>query len=125
MAESVAAIRISFVAHQTQRYPTAGDWFPAGDTLVVRVSRTADPRHQTLVAIHELVEAVLCLHDGVTADAVDAFDMGAGAGLTDPGDCPDAPYHGQHLIASAVERVMASALGVEWGTYEAALDALA
>ncbi|MDA8249424.1 MAG: hypothetical protein M0Z28_09605 [Rhodospirillales bacterium] len=124
MTRRIEGIRIEFIDHAAQRYPTAGDWFFDGDVLVIRVSRTADERHQQLVAMHELAEALICVRDGVTAEAVDAFDMGPGATLADPGNSPDAPYHAQHMVATAIERVMASALGVEWGDYDAALEGL-
>lgn len=122
--QPIESVLIEFIPHADQRYATCGDWLYDGARLVLRISRTADPRHQQLVAVHEMVEALLCHRDGVTQAAVDAFDMGPGAMLTDPGASPDAPYHAQHMVATAIERVMASALGVEWDAYEAALDAL-
>lgn len=124
MRKHIGGIRIEFIDHDAQRYPTAGDWYFEGDTLVIRASRTADERHQQLVAVHELTEALACNQDGVMAEAVDAFDMGPGATLDDPGNSPEAPYHAQHMVATAVERVMASALGVDWNDYDAALGRL-
>ena len=121
---AIAAIRIEFIDHANQRYPTAGDWLYEGDVLVLRISRTKDERHQQLVAIHEMAEALICNQDGVTAEAVDAFDMGPGEALADPGASPDAPYHGQHMIATAIERVMASAMRVDWREYDMALERL-
>lgn len=122
--QPIESVLIEVIPHADQRYATCGDWLYDGTRLVLRISRTADPRHQQLVAVHELIEALLCHRDGVTQADVDAFDMGPGATLADPGTSPDAPYHAQHMVATAIERVMASALGVEWDAYEAALDAL-
>ena len=67
-----------------------GDGIPdrTGTTLLVRVSVMLDERHQQLVAVHELVEALACNVDGVSPEAVDAFDMGPGADLDEPGNSP-------------------------------------
>ena len=50
--------------------------------------------------------------------------MGPGKDLDDPGNTTAAPYHGQHMTATAIERVMASAMRVDWAEYDAALMAL-
>ena len=46
--------------------------------------------------------------------------MGPGVGkdLDDPGDDPRAPYHLEHLTASAIERRLALELGVSWDAYK-------
>ena len=80
-----------------------------------------DARHQQLVAVHELVEALACNVAGVTQEAVDEFDMGAGSVLEEPGMDPAAPYHQQHIAATVVEMVLASVLGVDWAEYDVAV----
>jgi hypothetical protein len=40
----------------------------------------------------------------------------------DPGDDPAAPYHREHVIANALERVVAILLFVKWSTYNRTLD---
>ena len=123
---TINRIVIEFVPHSEQRYVTVGDWLYDGDTLILRISRTIDARHQQLVAMHELVEALACNVDSVTQQAVDEFDIhGEGTTLDEPGDSPKSPYHDQHMIASAVERIMASALHVDWRNYVKALDDIA
>ncbi len=68
-------ITIETIPHDQQRYPTVGDWQWTGpDELVVRVSEMGDWRYNAAVAVHELVEVLLCKQDGVTEAAVDAFD---------------------------------------------------
>lgn len=124
MAQLINKITIEFIPHKTQRYDTAGDWRFEGDELLISISRTDNPLHEQLVAIHEFAEVLICNNDGVTQRAVDEFDMGAGKDLPDPGNSPEAPYHGQHMVATAIERVMASALRVDWAEYDAALMAL-
>lgn len=43
---------------------------------------------------------------------------------SEPGDCPHAPYYDQHLDATAVERKLATVLGVDWLSYEMAINTL-
>lgn len=116
-------IRIEFVPSKDQRYDTIGDWyFDAAGDLVIRVSND-DPffpteDEQVLVALHELVEVLLCRKRGITQDMVDEFDMrGAGAEYckeegTEPGDHPEAPYRREHRFAMIVEHLMAHELGL-------------
>src|SRR5690242_16257207 len=55
----------------------SGDWYIEPDgTLHITVTAPdlSDPE-ATLVAVHELVEAILCTRAGVTAAEVDAFDQ--------------------------------------------------
>lgn len=110
-------IVIETIPHKEQRYDTCGDWWREGDTLHVRVSRMDDPRHEHLVAVHELVEAILCENDGVKAQKVDDFDFKY-SGLGEPGDDALAPYQAQHCFATSVERMLCAAMGVKWANYE-------
>jgi hypothetical protein len=80
-----------------------------------------DERHQQLVAVHELVEALACNVDDVSPESVDAFDMGPGAELDEPGNSPEAPYHAQHMMATEIEKRLAEALHVAWDEYDAAV----
>jgi hypothetical protein len=118
----VNRIVVYFIPQEDQRYPTVGDWLISDDgTLTVLVSKMPDNRHELLVAVHELVEALACNAAGVTQEAVDAFDMGPGAALDEPGDCPAAPYFSQHQVATEVEMLLAAAMGVSWSEYDAAV----
>ncbi len=117
-------IRIGTVAHSHQRYDTVGDWHgnTPGNTSIV-VSELSDWRYEFLVGLHELVEATLCQARGVTDEAVTAFDKEY-IGDDEPGDDPRAPYFNEHMFATAVERMVASELGVSWDDYDAALKEL-
>lgn len=117
-------VKIEIIPHEQQRYPTVGDWLfePNGD-LTIRVSKLSDWRKEMLVAIHELVEVVLCKHDGVAQETVDKFDITYEKDRKDgnddePGDDPGSPYMEQHCVATGVERVLAARLGVCWRQYE-------
>src|ERR1700761_1579070 len=129
-------IVIETIPHAAHRYPTVGDWWRDPDgTLRIRVSRFSahipaplgNPDNEYfafLIALHELIEVTLCERRGITQEAVDAFDMATTAHdspwADDPGNCPEAPYHKEHVFAECIERLMARELGVNWQLYEAA-----
>lgn len=117
--DAIKGIAISFIDQKDQRYPTVGDWFfdDAG-WLQIRVSKMEDPRYQLAVAFHEFVEAVTCTQAGITPAQVDEFDMGEGSDLDEPGQSIRAPYHKEHLLATAMERRLINHMGVNWDTYD-------
>lgn len=126
-------INIQTIPHDDQRYETCGDWwYDDDDVLQIRVSDLGDWRYEALVAVHELVECVLCKHAGVKQEQVDEFDIqyelmrskGYHEPEDEPGDDPKAPYSYQHCVATGVERILATLLGVTWKVYESAIEAL-
>lgn len=123
-------IVVETIPHDKQLYPTAGDWrFDSNGDLLIRVSQLSDWRREALIAVHELVEVLICKHKGVTTEEVDKFDMAfeknrAEDNDDEPGDDPKAPYVHQHCIATGVERILAAELGVSWKEYEDELNAL-
>lgn len=115
------------------RYPSAGDYLTdETGCLEVWVASLPDHRYEFLVAIHEIIEATLCRDAGVTDAEIDAFDMqyeadralGHHSPDSEPGDDPGAPYRRQHLMATAIEKMLAAAMGVDWRAYEEAIGAL-
>lgn len=123
-------ITIETIPHEKQRYPTVGDWeWIDNESLSIRVSELGDWRYNALVAIHELVEVLKCKHDGVTQESVDKFDIEyeksrAEDDDSEPGDSPQSPYKEQHCLATGIERILASALGVDWKDYDEVIMAL-
>ena len=124
-------IEISSIEHSKQRYPTIGDWYydPVSATLVIKVSHMQDRRHMLLVALHELIEVILCEHRGITQQMVDKFDTQFEEyrhpdNFDEPGDDTQAPYKREHCFATGIERLLASELQVDWKTYEQELDRL-
>jgi hypothetical protein len=115
-------IHIIKVTKDQMRYDTAGDWYydEAGD-LVIKVA-TDFPEfptndHHNLVALHELIEVLLCRKRGITQQMVDDFDMGPGSYDVIPedeesGDQPGCPYGKEHRFAMIVEHMMAHELGL-------------
>lgn len=113
-------IVIQPLPHALQRYATVGDWqfAPRGNILSIRVSRMRDERAVWAVALHEMVEALLCNAAGVSQEEVDQFDFGF-LGEGEPGDDPAAPYAPQHAVATEIERIFVRAVGLGWEDYEA------
>lgn len=109
-------INVRTISHEDQRYPTCGDWWVHNGSLEVRVSYMGDLLHENLIAIHEIVEALLCLKSGISEESVTAWDK-AFTGSGEPGDDPAAPYYDQHVKATAIERTLADMLGIDWETY--------
>lgn len=128
-----ADITVTVIRHENQRYETVGDYVTNADgCLNVAISRLPDWRHVRLIAIHEIIEATLCKASEVTDGEIDQFDMqfeadralGRHGKNDEPGDDPRAPYRKQHLMATAIEKMVAAAIGVDWKTYEQAVIAL-
>jgi hypothetical protein len=119
----IRSVGIFFIVPKNMRYRTVGDWFlnVPRDYLVIQVTDTGNWKYNVLVAVHELIEAILCLHDGVTEKQVNKFDL-EHQDDDDPGTHPKAPYHKQHLIAMGIEMTLAALLGVKWRVYEETLD---
>lgn len=118
-------IRVGTRPHATQKYDTAGDYEELKGVWYVDVSELPDWRMEFLIAIHELVEMACTKHNGVPWKDIDHFDIeGGGKDHPDPGSLETAPYHKEHMAAEQIERKVAELLGVEWETYNQALDAL-
>lgn len=131
-------IVIETIPHDQHRYPTIGDWWRDPDgTLQIRVSEfpkhwsrgaVIAAKHEFLIALHELIEVTLCEDRGITEARVTTFDLQHTAPddpwVDDPGLCPDAPYHQEHVFAECIERLVAQQLGVNWQDYERACLAL-
>ena len=123
---------IETIPHDQQRYDTVGDWsWEDVETLCIKVSaEMPDIRMSFLVAIHELVEALQCRHDGVTEKEVDEFDLDPETMRyckefdIEPGDHPISPYRNQHCLATGVERILCSTFGLNWAEYEDSLNEL-
>jgi hypothetical protein len=93
-----------------------GDWFlnPEGDLVIRVIGDDLDKPEAFLFALHELIEAKLCLSRGISQEVVDRFDAGIAASLDEgePGDHPASPYRREHRFACLIEFLMAHELGV-------------
>ncbi len=104
-------------------------WWDHRGVLQIRVAEElTDWRERAVLIVHELVEALLCKFMDIPVEKVDEFDTLHQSEETDPafnsGDHPDAPYRIPHMFATAVERVLAGVMGIDWVGYDKRLSAL-
>ena len=122
-------ITIKTVAPSQMRPGVDGaDWYLDKDGLQVRVCPMSLEKMEIALALHEVFEALLCLHDGVTVKQVDEFDQQYDRDHPNETDCeagddPAAPYKVQHSLATAVERIYTAHVGLDWRTYDDELNA--
>ena len=111
-------IFLEVLPHDLMRIVTVGDWVKDKETgeQIISVADMDDENMNALILVHELIEYLLCKHDGVTEQQVDDYDN-AHLDDDDPGLNSDAPYHKQHMIAFSIEILMAGLLGVDWKKY--------
>jgi hypothetical protein len=121
-------ITLEVIPHAQQRLPESlgGDWQWEGDDLIVRVSDTGDWRMNFLFARHEMDEAILCKHVGITTEMVDADELKA-----TPEDDPDSfsgypgsCYQQQHNDALSMEWMMSRLLNIDWVEYGKKVETL-
>jgi hypothetical protein len=126
-------ILVEIIPHSSQRYPTVGDWvFTSAGNLHINVSKMSTYKREFLVAVHEMVEAVLCKEAGVAEEDVTAFDVkfeaerarGLQLAEAEPGNDYRAPYKTQHEQATSIEALLASYLNVNWEDYDDEVSAL-
>ena len=110
-------LKIEINTTKVMRYNTVGDYFVNGaGTDVIEVVEMGNPIDELLIAVHELVEWVLCKNSGITCEQIDAFDF-AFKGEGEPGDEKDAPYYDAHQFATAIEMLLCGKLGLNWQKY--------
>lgn len=105
--------------------PGCGDWRVVDDELHIAVAAETMDDEAFLIALHEMIEAKLCLKHGVDQAAVDRFDekfevernLRLHSDDAEPGDDPRAPYRKEHRAAMLVEHLTAQFLGLDsYGT---------
>lgn len=125
-------IRIQTIHHCQHRYDTVGDYYfdPEHNEIVIKISDMNNWKYEVAVALHELVEQTLCFARGIKEQDITEFDMkyerfrSPGDRVSEPGDSREAPYHKEHTIATAIERLFIEALGVDWADYEETISNL-
>ena len=108
---------VKTIPHKDQRYDTAGDWYDDNGTMAFRISDCKNKKYEWLLAIHEIVERALCDVNHISVEAVDTFDKSY-RGDCEPGDAKSSPYRTEHCYATAVERMLCAAMGVNWTEYD-------
>ena len=125
------------IPHHKERYDSVGDYFIRHGVWNFRVSRMQDKRYCWLVFLHEIIEWTICKLMGVKVRDIDRFDIAyekarklnrrAPCGCNcevEPGDDVHSPYFDAHQTATHCERLIASALGVNWDKYNNAVESL-
>ena len=114
-------VAINAVHPDGMRYSTDGDWrIDVTGKLVIDVVSNMPRMEQMLLALHELVEALLCERRGISQQQVDDFDF-AFKGEGEPGDDPACPYRLEHRFAALIDHLVAHEMGVvpygrvDWG----------
>ena len=116
-------ITLKSVEPRKVRANQCGDWHWGADgSLLVSVRNDLSKNTQLLIALHEFIEAILCKKAGISDAQVTGFDIAfelereAGKHKEDDenGDDPRAPYHQEHINATAMEMFMCSMLGLTW-----------
>lgn len=118
-------VSIETIPYEQQRYETIGDYWWDEGNLTIKVTDLGDRSLNMLVAIHELIESLLCEERGIDEPSIMAFDVAVpddSPYANDPGHDPAAPYHKEHVFAECVERLVAREFGVNWREYEAKCD---
>jgi hypothetical protein len=110
-------IKIKTIPQKKQRYRTVGDyWERAYNNIEIRVSDCHNWKYEMLVAVHELIELLLCKNRKIDFKKIDEFDL-AHLESDDPGMLKEAPYHREHKFALKIEEMLAKELKVNWNEY--------
>jgi hypothetical protein len=116
---------ITIIPHGNQRYDTVGDYYTDADCTHIFVSDTGDWRSNMAVAVHELIESILCQQAGIDEHSIDQFDFSfQPTNHLEPGLDPKAPYHIQHMFATMIELRVAEAMGLLWEDHETLIEKL-
>lgn len=117
-------VTIKTIEHNKQRYDTIGDWsYDRKKDLHIKISNLHNPDFEFMVAVHEYIEAFLCMRRDITQNQVDAFDL-TWNGNGEPGDDVKAPYHNEHVFATKIEKQLCKELGVDWDAYDEYINKL-
>lgn len=123
-------INVKTIKHSKQEYPTVGNWkLDKRLNLKVEVSKMNNWRYETLVAIHEIVEAALCRDRGILEMDITNFDINFEQkrkedNTDEPGDDPKSPYFNEHQFATWLERSVADQLKINWEEYNTIVNNL-
>lgn len=121
-------IDVRIIPHKEQRYNTCGDWqFSVIESLKevvlhIKVSKLDDWKMESLIAQHEIDEALLCLDRNIPEEVVYEFDINFEG--DEPGAAPNSPYYKEHQFANHCESLRATAMNINWEEYEAKLISL-
>lgn len=117
-------IQIEFIPHEKQMYSTCGNWrvvpgVGEKKVLLISISKTGERKSDWLIALHELAESIMCYSKSISPEVVDSYDQHFESNRkeddnSEPGDHFACPYHSQHSLATAIERIASVAMDVGW-----------
>ena len=127
-ASDLSTIRIRWIPVYYGEHPAVGReafYMPYIEQQVphwqFQVIDLGNDDYEFLIFIHELIEWRLTQKHGVAEEDITAFDK-QHLDTNEPGYLKEAPYHKEHMAAEAIERMVATLLGVEWNDYEEAIN---
>jgi hypothetical protein len=124
----IPKILIKTIDPANQRFKECGDWFydADDDTLTIFINKMPDWKSEIAVAIHEFIEAVMCLDKGIDQTDVDYFDKNFYKTHNDgqAGDDDGAPYFKQHESATKIEKEVCAQLQLSWDAHSRNCDDL-
>ena len=89
-------------------------------TLLFEIADTGSEVFNKLLVIHGMVEEILTHDQGISGEAITAFDKEPSES-EEPGEEINAPYRDAHLIADAVERILLANLRIPIKVYNASI----
>ncbi len=115
-------IDIQFIPHSEHRFTTIGYWFVENETLTIQISKEISWQNKIATIFHELIEAGICIKDGITTAQCDAFDElfeqeyqdGLWPVEKEAGFDRRCPYRKGHVWGHRMERIVMFLLGVDW-----------
>ena len=114
-------IVMEVIPHAKQRYDTIGDYWEDEDgTLHIVTSDLGDDIFNAAVLKHEFEEYLLCRERGILEPDIMAFDLAVpddSPYADDPGMDPTAPYHCEHIFATAGEMLFIGQAKKNWDRY--------
>lgn len=124
----IPRIKIKCIDPANQRFSECGDWFydAEDDVITIFVSRMEDWKSEIAVAVHEVVESVMCLDRGIDQTDIDLFDKNfyQDHKSGEAGDDKNAPYFDEHVAATFIEREVCNQLGLTWDKHSSNCDDL-
>ena len=119
-------ITVKTVPHEQQPFQNVGDWrFDENGDLAMIVSDMGNWKYEALVAVHELIEVIMCKDRGVSTEVVDGFcqlfedERAAGLHTVEEEGGFDyrSPNRNEHIFATGVEMALAGQICVDWNEY--------
>lgn len=91
-------------------------WVDERGILQIRAVKMHQPMFSYYILLHEFMEAVRCLKEGISLESIEKWDI-EHPDHDDPGILHDAPYHKQHIESIFLEQLACLQDGLDWKEY--------